>query len=551
MSSTSAVSVLAQGLRELRDFAEGPDGEELAERTGLTGQQIEAALAGERLPTREVTLALVEAWEGDVEAWREYWAQISELAEQDEGGAAGDGAGPTEKAATPAPPEPSIIVPIPEVEPGGEADGPEAVEDEAESKGAGSPESPENAENAQAEAEAAAVRARSAARAQLEANAQAAKAQSEAKAAAEESARGGADAGDEDADSSARAGQASQAMSQTSEAEAAGVVGAEGARRTTLAEATSAGEDASEAGAEEQAKQSERAEGTGGAAETPADSESSGEADTAAAAEQARAGVRVPGQQPRPRVESTSNAPDKPGTGAQAAIRAEVPKTKTQAKKSLLARVGVPILLFAIGVGVGAFGDHALNSKQSSADTSASVPPVSHASSSTHTSASSAGTSSPSLASTPTTSVNPTATTPTGTSSTTSTVPAGSVLGSYVGIQLASGYSINFLTDPYHPAAGTSNGPDTMGFFAGSFVDGRFYADRVAVLDTTDTGSYTSCLNDTRYQHDVLLSQVAAGSSFCITTGTGHLVLVTVRRLPSSTDANPYAVVDVTVWQSS
>jgi hypothetical protein len=125
------------------------------------------------------------------------------------------------------------------------------------------------------------------------------------------------------------------------------------------------------------------------------------------------------------------------------------------------------------------------------------------------------------------------------------------VLGAYVGIQLASGYSVNFMSDPYHPAAGTADGPDTMGFFASSFVDGRFYADRVAILDPTDTGSFTSCLNDTRYQHDVLLTQITNGSSFCITTSTGHLVLVTVRRMPSSTDANPYAVLDVTVWQGS
>jgi hypothetical protein len=116
---------------------------------------------------------------------------------------------------------------------------------------------------------------------------------------------------------------------------------------------------------------------------------------------------------------------------------------------------------------------------------------------------------------------------------------------------LASGYSVDFLNDTYHPVSGTSNGPDTMGFFATSFVDGRFYADRVAILDPTDTGSYTSCLNDTRYQKDVLLSQVSAGNSFCVHTDTGHLVLVTVRRMPSSTDANPYAVVDLTVWQSS
>lgn len=223
----------------------------------------------------------------------------------------------------------------------------------------------------------------------------------------------------------------------------------------------------------------------------------------------------------------------------------------------MLTRVGIPILLFAIGVGVGAFGDHALNSKQSSKDAAASVPPVATSSKPSHTSASSGSASSSSSPSGTPSSVgdNPSgSSSPTGSSTSssgTSTVAPGSVIGTYVGIQLASGYSVNFLSDAYHPATGTADGPDTMGFFATSFVDGRFYADRVAILDATDTGSFTSCLNDTRYQHDVLLSQVAANSSFCITTGTGHLVLVTVRRMPSSTDANPYAVVDVTVWQSS
>ena len=82
--------------------------------------------------------------------------------------------------------------------------------------------------------------------------------------------------------------------------------------------------------------------------------------------------------------------------------------------------------------------------------------------------------------------------------STSATAAPGTVRGTYVGIQLASGYSVNFLTDPYHPAAGTSNGPDSMGFFATSFVDGRFYADRVAILDPQVTGGYFVVSNDTR-----------------------------------------------------
>ena len=493
MSSTSAVAVLAQGLRELRDFAEGPDGEELRERTGLTTTQIEAALGGERLPTREVTLALVEAWEGDVEAWREYWGQISELAQED------DGEGQAQGAATPAPPEPSIITPR-EEDPEADPD-----EDAAEPDAAGSKtEAAEEAEvEADADAQAEAARARSAARAQLEANAQAAKAHSEAMAAA--------------AEESVRAEELA-------------------ATETTPAEEEAIEQQVPEQQAPAHPKpEDEAAAHAGGESKSAAEEPARG---AAASTARATSGLTTTILQPTAVVPGNANA-------------------RPPAKKSLLTRIGVPILLFAIGVGVGAFGDHALNSKQDSKNSSAAVPPL------TGTSKPSRPTGSASL-SVPTTpsipsytasssSTNPTASaTPTnGATSATSTVAPGTVLGTYVGIQLASGYSVNFLSDPYHPAAGTANGPDTMGFFAGSFVDGRFYADRVAVLDQNDTGSFTSCLNDTRYQHDVLLSQLSTSSSFCITTGTGHLVLVTVRRLPSSTDANPYAMLDVTVWQEN
>ncbi|MEY9861738.1 chemotaxis protein histidine kinase CheA [Catenulispora sp. GAS73] len=531
MSSTSAVAVLAQGLRELRDFAEGPDGEELRQRTGLTTTQIEAALGGERLPTREVTLALVEAWEGDVEAWREYWGQISELAQDD------DGEGQAQGAATPAPPEPSIITPREDLD--GDAAEREAAgsETEAEAKAEAEAEAEVETETGdEVDAQAEAARARSAARAQLEANAQAAKAHSEAMAAAAEASVRGENADSAQADSA----QAAQAEGSA-------------APETAPAEQKASAQSKSEEQASTQAKPADAAAARADGVE-PAESKAA--ADGQSAADPAESKMA-----PRPAQgtgEASAHAASGPATVLQpTAVVPGNANARPPAKKSLLARIGVPVLLFAIGVGVGAFGDHALNSKQDSKNTSASVPPVSGTSRPSRPTGS-ASLSAPTTPSVPSytasgSSSNPTASaTPTnGSTSATSTVAAGTVLGTYVGIQLASGYSVNFLSDPYHPAAGTANGPDTMGFFAGSFVDGRFYADRVAVLDQTDTGSFTSCLNDTRYQHDVLLSQLSTSSSFCITTGTGHLVLVTVRRLPSSTDANPYAVLDVTVWQEN
>lgn len=83
MSDTAAagpVAVLAQGLRELRDNAEGPDGVELELLTSLDPDVIGEALRGAELPTLGVTLSLVDAWGGDVEAWALYWSQINEIA---------------------------------------------------------------------------------------------------------------------------------------------------------------------------------------------------------------------------------------------------------------------------------------------------------------------------------------------------------------------------------------------------------------------------------------------------------------------------------------
>lgn len=454
MSSTSAVAVLAQGLRDLRDYAEGPDGEDLRERTGLSAQQIDAALAGEQLPSPEVTLALVAAWEGDVEAWRAYWAQIAELAKSESENGNG------KKKGAPTPPEPSIITPIP-------------VEDAPEASTA--------------------------------------------------------DAAAETVASQAEAGKAGGAGT------ASGKEGTATAAEPVAGGETAAVPEKTGAGATPEAA-------TGGAAGTAVS-----EQDSAAGGSDASADAPT-GEAARADGTAGNPAASEPAASAAAA---------TPGDKSALARVGIPVLLFAVGAGVGAFGDHALNSKSSTNPQSASLPTISQSQSAA--TATAAGTAGPIHSSQPSSSSPTSATTSSSSPSISgsespsfsTTASPGTTLGAYSNIQLASGYSVDFFNDTYHPVPGTSAGPDTMSFFASSFVDGRFYADRVAILDPQDTGTFAACRNNTRYQHDVLLSQVSAGTSFCVHTTTGHLALVTVRRMPSSTDANPYAVLDLTVWQDS
>ncbi|GAA2016595.1 hypothetical protein GCM10009839_10280 [Catenulispora yoronensis] len=545
MSSTSAVAVLAQGLRDLRDFAEGPDGAELSEATGLSEQQIEEALGGEQLPTREVTLALVGAWEGDVEAWRAYWTQIAQLARG--GGEVRAG----KKQTVPVAPEPSIITALPAREPGTEvaAEGPDSAgEDDGERR--------ESAEDDEAEDEVGSAEAQDASGDQIsEVTARSAGQRGSA----------GVGAQEQTSDVDAETGAQEHAADADAEDEDEAGTGAESGEHSADAGAESGAQEHA-AGADDKPILSTVVLTAAGSSPTPPEQPASateGSAQSApvpqAAGTEQQASVvdeSAPVAQP---------AGAEPPPFGQAGSGAEPPP-----KKNTLARVLVPMAVFVVGVGVGAFGDHALNSKNSASAATASVPTAAQSSSSAAAtpgrssqspSASAGGVGSSSSVATPggssgsfsssSASDDGDSASSSGPSSSASlSSSSGSTLGSYYRIQLASGYSVDFLNDPNHPVSGTANGPDSMGFFATSFVDGKFYADQVAILDSEETGSYTACRNDTRYQHDVPLSQVSAGSGFCIHTETGHLVLVTVRRMPSSTDANPYAVVDVTVWQS-
>jgi hypothetical protein len=422
-----------------------------------------------------VTLALVAAWEGDVEAWHTYWAQIAELAKSE--------SGTGKKKGAPTPPEPSIITPM------RAEDAPEAG-------------------TADPDAEAAAA----------------------------------------DAETDEAAGLETAAATEGADARAEAVGG--GAASTTTAseqeQDSAAGSNAASVDAPEkdetaraEAGPAQMASGPAGAgigAAQPAHSAHAGAGLTQADSSAASAGTK-PAQSERGEPSQPQPAASKPAASAAAA---------SPRKKSALARAGLPALLFAVGIGVGAFGDHALNSKSPSNPQPASLPTVSHSPSTAPTSPA-RSTQTASLSSTTATTTSPSESS----ESSSPTATPGAPLGAYSNIQLASGYSVDFFNDTYHPVPGSANGPDTMGFFASSFVDGRFYADRVAILDPQDTGTFAACRNSTSYQHDVLLSQVSAGSSFCVHTTTGHLVLVTVRRMPSSTDANPYAVLDLTVWQDS
>jgi hypothetical protein len=78
----SPVREFAFWLRDLRDRADLTY-DQLGKDAHYATSTVQAAAAGNKLPTLRVVLAFVKACDGDVQAWRAYWTQIRRLLDHD------------------------------------------------------------------------------------------------------------------------------------------------------------------------------------------------------------------------------------------------------------------------------------------------------------------------------------------------------------------------------------------------------------------------------------------------------------------------------------
>jgi hypothetical protein len=463
------VATLARGLRDLRDNAEGPDGVELELLTSLPPDVIAEALRGVELPTLAVTVALVDAWGGDVEAWALYWTQINEIA----------------------------------------------------------------------------VRA-------------------------EPSASGGTDDA-RDAESGRRAPDASAGRTEVTQPVAEAAAATPGSAPAPAKDPWRTPEPSTSPKADEPVADEPAARD---AAETipAARAAASDEAETkvvpkptlvAAAAESAPVSKDKPTEQA---TSSTSTKPAKPAKSTKALPKPPAKPSATEPKSHRgLIIVGAVVLVAGVG-GVLAYSAVHHDAKKPVANATSPTSPRTSRPSASHaptpTASAAPASTAPAASSEPTTSAPTTATT------SGASYPPGYEIGSYPNVQLPSGYSLDFSADPSHPTFGTSGGGNSLGLQAASSpgsevsptdsldtgtsssgVSGRFLAGQAVVFDSDESGTFERCLNDTRYQADVDLAQLSAGAQFCVHTTGGRLVLVRVDRMPQASDANPYAVLDVTIWQ--
>ncbi|GAA3599229.1 serine/threonine-protein kinase [Nonomuraea rosea] len=114
---------------------------------------------------------------------------------------------------------------------------------------------------------------------------------------------------------------------------------------------------------------------------------------------------------------------------------------------------------------------------------------------------------------------------------------AGTLLGTYKGINVTQYYSVNFTDDPTHPKEG-NDGDVSYGAIG-------LEADKMAVLEPGQTGTYQACVDNTKYltAYD---ADEAKGRLVCV-YAENTIGLVKVTKI--SEDASDYITMDLTVWQ--
>ncbi|MGW0120616.1 serine/threonine-protein kinase [Streptomyces sp. NPDC003327] len=117
-------------------------------------------------------------------------------------------------------------------------------------------------------------------------------------------------------------------------------------------------------------------------------------------------------------------------------------------------------------------------------------------------------------------------------------------------INLTAGYHLTLGDEVVRPQNGEDGGYE-LAYDTGGFLDAESADSTLVLLDPGQRGSLATCLADTRFAKDLRVNQLSQGRQVCVTTGTGHVGLVTVRGFSPEDSPSTYLTLDVTVWRGA
>ncbi|MFD3781606.1 serine/threonine-protein kinase [Streptomyces sp. NPDC058612] len=119
----------------------------------------------------------------------------------------------------------------------------------------------------------------------------------------------------------------------------------------------------------------------------------------------------------------------------------------------------------------------------------------------------------------------------------------------YKGINLTAGYHLT-LGEEVRPQQGEDGGYE-LSYDTGGYLDAETSGGNLVLLDPGQEGSLAACRADTRFTQNVYVNKLSKGRQVCVTTGTGHLGLVTVQGFSPEDSPSKYLTLDVTVWRNA
>ncbi|MEU9143397.1 serine/threonine-protein kinase [Streptomyces sp. NPDC048349] len=118
------------------------------------------------------------------------------------------------------------------------------------------------------------------------------------------------------------------------------------------------------------------------------------------------------------------------------------------------------------------------------------------------------------------------------------------------GINLTAGYHLTLGDEDVRPQDGEDGGYE-LSYDTGGYLDAETSEGNMVLLDPGQEGSLAVCRAETRFTKNIYLNKLSKGRQICVTTGTGHLGLVTVQGFSAENSPSKYMTLDVTVWRNA
>ncbi|WP_274565175.1 serine/threonine-protein kinase [Streptomyces spiramyceticus] len=115
-------------------------------------------------------------------------------------------------------------------------------------------------------------------------------------------------------------------------------------------------------------------------------------------------------------------------------------------------------------------------------------------------------------------------------------------------IDLTAGYHLTLADEDVRPQKG-EDGAYELSYDTGGYIDAESDGGTLVLLDPGQQGSLAACRAETRFTETIYVDKLSKGRQICVTTGTGHMGLVTIQGFSPEESPSDYVSLDLTVWR--